>query len=61
MPCPVPLLPMKPKLLHPLSSIRILKLNPSPPAPLPPRGEGRIKVTLGHVFSINNRANQDYF
>jgi len=55
MPCPVPLLPMKPKLLHPLSSIRILKLNPSPPAPLPPRGEGRIQGNLGHVLSMNNR------
>ncbi|EDX73994.1 hypothetical protein MC7420_5874 [Coleofasciculus chthonoplastes PCC 7420] len=40
---PVPLLPMKPKLLHPLLSIRLLNLNPSPPAPLPQgeRGEYR--------------------
>ncbi|EDX73989.1 hypothetical protein MC7420_5869 [Coleofasciculus chthonoplastes PCC 7420] len=52
---PVPLLPMKPKLLYPLSSIRLLNLNPSPPAPLPPRGEGRIQGDLGYVFSVNNR------
>jgi hypothetical protein len=55
---PVPLLPMKPKLSHPLSSIRILK--PLSPSPSPTRGEGRIQGNLGHVFSMNNRANQDY-
>ncbi|EDX73825.1 hypothetical protein MC7420_5705 [Coleofasciculus chthonoplastes PCC 7420] len=52
---PVPLLAMKPKLLHPLFSICLLNLNPSPPAPLPPRGEGRIQGNLGHVLSMNNR------
>ncbi|EDX73890.1 hypothetical protein MC7420_5770 [Coleofasciculus chthonoplastes PCC 7420] len=38
MPCPVPLLPLKPKLLHPLFSIRLLDFTPLP-QPLSHPGE----------------------